>query len=625
MPIGVEVMGGHRVHARVWAPAARRVDVVHDDTSTRLTAEAHGYFSGFVEMGPGTRYRLRLDEGDARYPDPASRYQPEGPDGPSEVVDPASFPWTDSAWRGARLQGQVVYELHIGTFTPEGTWAAAMRELPELARLGITMLEVMPVADFAGARGWGYDGVNKFAPTRLYGTPDDFRRFVDRAHAAGLAVILDVVYNHFGPAGNYLDAFSPAYVTDKYENEWGKPINFDGDDAGPVREFFASNAGYWIDEFHLDGLRIDATQSIIDQSPEHILAEMSRRAREAARGRDLVLIAENEPQDTRLVRPIEAGGFGLDAVWNDDLHHSAFVALTGRAEAYYLDTRGTPQELISAAKYGYLFQGQRYAWQRKPRGTPAWDVPPAAFVGFLENHDQLANTAGGRRLSQMTSPGRWRAMTALLLLGPWTPMLFQGQEFSATAPFRFFVDFDDPLRQAVRGGRASFLSQFPSQREAAAAGALADPAARGTFEACKLDFGERTRHEGAYALHEDLLRLRREVEAFRQQRPGGVDGSVLARQALMLRYFTDGHAADRLLIVNLGPDVCRDSVADPLIAPPEAAEWAVEWSSESRRYGGQGVAPVLRKGRWSIPGESALVMKPVFHAPSSGLHAGTEG
>ena len=614
LPVGAEYIGEGRSHVRVWAPAVRRVEVVAGAGVTRrgipLDAEAGGYFSGIVEAGAGGRYQFRLDDGEQLYPDPASRFQPDGPHGASEIIDPAAFAWTDEAWRGLPLEGQVIYEIHVGTFTREGTWVAAMRELPELARIGITTIEMMPVADFEGRHGWGYDGVDLFAPTRAYGRPDDLRRFVDHAHASGVAVILDVVYNHFGPAGNYLRAFSPAYFSDKYENEWGEAINFDGADAGPVREFFIANAGYWIDEFHLDGLRLDATQQIFDRSPEHVLTAIGRRVRAAAGARAVLLVAENEPQDTRLVRPIESGGYGLDALWNDDFHHSAGVALTGRAEAYYSDTRGEPQEFISAAKYGYLFQGQQYAWQDQPRGTPSWGLNPAQFIAFLENHDQLANSGQGRRAHQLTSPGRWRAMTALTLLAPSTPMLFQGQEFSSSAPFLYFVDFDGELAAAVRNGRAEFLRQFPSLLDYEKSGQLADPADPQTFERCKLDFSERERHADAYAMHQDLLRLRREDPAFRRQRAGGVDGSVLARNAFALRFFTDDHADDRVLLVNLGGDVCRTGFADPLLAPPPGRDWDVHWSSENARYGGGGTPALWPNGSWNIPGESAIVLRP---------------
>jgi maltooligosyltrehalose trehalohydrolase len=355
---------------------------------TLLQAEGNGYHSGRV-AGAGARslYRFRLDGGRA-YPDPASRFQPQGPHRPSQVIDPGTFAWIDRGWKGVTLPGQVLYEMHVGTFTREGTFAASAGQLDELARIGVTVLEVMPAAEFPGRFGWGYDGMDLFAPTRLYGTPDDFRRFVAAAHARGLGVILDVVYNHLGPEGNYLRQFAEAYFSDR-ETEWGEPLNFDGPDCGPVREFFTANAAYWIGEYHFDGLRLDATQRIFDDSQRHILADIGRSAREAARrsGREVILVAENEPQDTRLVRPLEQAGYGLDALWNDDFHHAARVALTGRTEAYYLDYRGTPQEFVSALKYGYPYQGQRYAWQKKRRGTPTFGLPPAAFVTYIQNHD----------------------------------------------------------------------------------------------------------------------------------------------------------------------------------------------------------------------------------------------
>ena len=468
----------------------------------------------------------------------------------------------------------------------------------------------MPIAEFDGRFGWGYDGVDPYAPSHLYGRPDDLRAFVDRAHALGIGVILDVVYNHLGPVGNYLRVFSEAYFTDRYENEWGDAINFDGADAGPVREFFIANAGYWIDEFHLDGLRLDATQQIFDASPRNVMAAIGDRVREKARSRRTIIVAENEPQDTRLVRPAAEGGFGLDALWNDDLHHSAIVALTGRAEAYYSDTRGTPQEFVSAAKYGYLYQGQYYRWQRKPRGTPALDLPPSRFVVYLQNHDQVANSARGVRGHQLASAARWRAMTAYLLLAPGTPMLFQGQEFSSSSPFLYFADHDAELAAAVKTGRAEFLRQFPSIAGYAAHRTLDDPADERTFSRCKLDFTERDTNEAVYALHRDLLALRRTRAAFRNQRAGGVDGAVLSASAFVLRYFTETIDDVRVLIVNLGPDLKGRSIAEPLIAPPADRDWVVEWSSEDPRYGGGGMPDVSTPGRWRLPGESAVVLAP---------------
>ncbi|HEX3128063.1 MAG TPA: malto-oligosyltrehalose trehalohydrolase [Thermoanaerobaculia bacterium] len=604
LPIGAEVVP-EGVHFRVWAPRRRRVEVVHDAGTAELEGEGDGYFSGLMEgIGAGALYRYRLDGGGA-FPDPASRFQPEGPHGRSRVVDPSTFEWTNRDWPGVEPEGQILYEMHVGTFTREGTWEAAARELPELARLGITVVEMMPITEFPGRFGWGYDGVDLFAPSHLYGEPDDLRRFVDRAHAAGIGVILDVVYNHFGPDGNYLRQFSDSYFTDRHENDWGDAINFDGEDAGPVREFYLANAGYWIDEFHFDGLRLDATQDIHDASAEHILAAVVRRVRETARGRTTFLVAENEPQETRLVRPLERGGYGIDALWNDDFHHSAQVALTGRNEAYYTDYLGTAQELISAVKYGYLYQGQRYSWQKQRRGSPGLDLPPWAFVSYLQNHDQVANSGQGERCHRLSDPGRFRAMTALLLLAPATPMLFQGQEFCSSAPFLYFADHNPELAEAVRKGRLEFLSQFPSLADPEVQAVIATPHDPATFERCKLDFAERERHAGCYALHRDLLRLRREDAAFL----GRMDGAVLTSDALVLRFFDP--EGDRLLLVNLGRDLHLVPAPEPLLAPPEDRRWEILWSSEDPEYGGSGAPPPEDEEEgWRIPGHAAVVLRP---------------
>jgi maltooligosyltrehalose trehalohydrolase len=422
LSVGADVQADGSTHFRVWAPRPRKIRLVIEDPvggerEVFLDRESDGFVSARVsDVGVGTRYRYRLDS--RLFADPASRFQPEGPFGPSEVVDPTAYQWKDRSWRGITLRGQVLYELHIGTFTPEGTWHAAVERLGDLARLGVTTVEVMPVAEFPGRFGWGYDGVFPYAPTRLYGTPDDFRAFVDAAHRLGLGVILDVVYNHLGPSGCVHREFAPAYFTRRYENEWGEALNFDGPDAAPVRDYFVANAAYWIDEFHLDGLRLDAVHSIHDRSPESIVVAVTRRVREAAGGRSVVVIAEDERQDTTLLRGRYQNNVGLDAAWNDDFHHSIVVALTGRREAYYSDHYGTPQELISAAKYGYLFQGQRYAWQQQPRGGRSDGLPPEAFVTFIENHDQVANSGLGARLHQRGDPNRYRAVVALLLLMP---------------------------------------------------------------------------------------------------------------------------------------------------------------------------------------------------------------
>jgi maltooligosyltrehalose trehalohydrolase len=524
------------------------------------------------------------------------------------VVDPAAYPWGDADWNGVTLPGQVLYEMHIGTFTAEGTWAAARRELGALARLGVTVLEVMPVAEFPGRFGWGYDGVSLFAPFHRYGSPDDFRRFVDAAHGEGLAVILDVVYNHLGPDGNCLAQYSPSYFGGRV-TDWGHGINFHTEGSEGVREFFLANARYWIAEFHLDGLRLDATQSIHDESADHILAAVGRAVREAAAGRRTLVIAENEPQDVRLVAPLENGGFALDGLWNDDFHHAARVALTGNREAYYRDYRGTPQELLSAAKHGYLYQGQLYRWQGKRRGTWARGLPRHTFVNYLDNHDQVGNSASGRRSHQLAGPARHRALTALLLLGPWTPLLFQGQEFAASAPFLFFADHGGELAASVRSGRRAYLAQFQSFASEEWTPRIPDPSAPETFAACRLDHAEREAHPEVYALHRDLLALRRSDPVLRQQGAGGLDGAVLGGDAFVLRY-TGRDASDRLVVVNLGPDLDLDPIPEPLLAPPAEGPWSVAWSSEAAAYGGRGVVPLPPDGGWALPAECTLFLKP---------------
>jgi maltooligosyltrehalose trehalohydrolase len=610
-PVGAEPVGegvGDACAFRVWAPRRQRVQLaLEDGARIDMTREPSGHFAALAPARAGRRYGFLLDDDEKIYPDPASRFQPEGPHGLSQIVDPRAYAWRDGDWRGARLHGAVVYEFHVGTFTPQGTWRAAIDKLPLLKETGITMLEMMPVADFPGAYGWGYDGVNLFAPTRLYGQPDDLRAFVDAAHALGLAVILDVVYNHLGPDGNYLPQFSDHWFTARHVNEWGAAIDFDGPHAQGVREFFISNAAYWIDEFHFDGLRFDATQSIIDGSREHVIAAMAKAARKAAGVRDIVLIGENEPMDTRLLRPLAEDGCGLDAIWNDDLHHSAIVALTGLRQAYFADHHGAPQEFVSAAKYGALFQGQFYLHQGKSRGKPGLDVAPAAFVNFLENHDQAANLPMGLRLHQRCSPAQKRALTTLILLLPGTPMLFQGQEFDASAPFAYFADHEPDLAAKVREGRLAFLSQFDSLRNEAVSLRLPEPDARATFEACRIDWDERARNRGALRFTQDLLRLRRRDPVFCAQRRGALDGAVIGAQVFLLRFFGP-RGDDRLLIVNLGHEMSPGSLAEPLAAPPMGRAWTEIFCSENPAYGGVGAPPLLMDALWRIPAQCALAL-----------------
>ncbi len=601
------------VHFRVWAPERKKVEVAlaaadAPPVFVELAREGdEGYFSGVADAAHiGSLYKYRLDDGDC-YPDPASRYQPEGPHEWSQVVDPTSFTWTDDAWRGVPLHGQIIYEMHIGTFTREGTWTAASRQLPALAETGVSVLELMPVAEFAGRFGWGYDGVDPFAPTRLYGTPDDMRSFVNEAHRLGLAVILDVVYNHLGPDGNYFGQFSPYYFTSDHETDWGEAINFYAAHSGPVREFFIANANYWMREYHLDGLRLDATQNIYDISPDHIVAAITREVRTAAEGRDTIVIGENEPQNTTLVRSPEEHGYGMDGLWNDDFHHTAIARLTGHNEAYYTDYLGSPQEFVSAAKYGYLYQGQWYKWQHQRRGTPTFGLPPFAFVTFIENHDQVANTARGLRVHQLTSPGLYRAMTALTILGPGTPMLFQGQEFASSVPFCYFADQGGELAHFIREGRRKFLAQFRSLASPGMWPVFPDPVDRQTFERCKLDHSERERNAAQYSFHRDLLHLKRNDPVLRVSTQ--VDGAVLSADAFLIRFFSI--AGERLLVVNFGLDLCKDPAPEPLLAPPPGKIWGVLWSSEDARFGGEGALPLDTVENWKIPGQAAVLLSPV--------------
>jgi maltooligosyltrehalose trehalohydrolase len=616
-PIGAELIAPCETHFRVWAPKAMTVDLVLEESAAKerkrsfhpLEREQGSYFSGSANVGASSCYRFRVNNAEHFHPDPASRFQPNGPHGSSVIVDPTTFRWTDADWRGLKLKSQIIYEMHIGTFTPHGTWSAAADQLAELKRIGITVVEMMPIADFPGKFGWGYDGVDIFAPAHQYGTPDDLRAFVNHTHSLGLSVILDVVYNHFGPDGNYLRVYSDDYFTNRYENDWGDSINFDGPNAESVREFFITNARYWIDEFHFDGFRFDATQDIHDASKEHILGAVADAARAAAGEKSIILVAENERQETKLIQPRAQGGDGLDGLWNDDFHHAALVGLTGRAEAYYTDYRGTPQEFISAAKYGYLYQGQPYLWQEAPRGTPAFGVSPEAFVCFIENHDQISNTATGDRLRFQTSPGRYRAMTALLLLGPWTPMLFQGEEFGSSSPFTYFTDVgDDNLREAIRKGRFAFLSQFPSIAHEETQKCLPDPFDPEMVARCRLDFSEREKNREVYELHVDLIRLRREDSRLREQIPGGVDGAVLGPESFVLRYFGKDND-DRLLVVNLGRQRRLEPAPEPLLAPLLGFEWERIWSSELPKYGGPGEVTVVTQDGWILPAEATVALR----------------
>ena len=590
----------------VWAPAQSSVALALDGEKERsMDRSAGGFFTLDVTGArPGQRYRFRIAQG--LRPDPASRFQPEGPLGPSQVVDPTSFRWNDRAWTGTVPRHRhVLYEMHIGTFTREGTYSAAVEHLPALVDLGVTTLELMPLAEFAGRFGWGYDGVNLFAPTRVYGAPDDLRRFVDAAHRHGLGVILDVVYNHFGPVGNFFPEFSK--TVHGRPGEWGDTINYDGEGSRPVREFIVENAAYWIREFHFDGLRIDATHGIHDTSENHIIGEICQAVRSAAQGREVLIVGESEPQDTRLLKDSGAYRDGLDAIWNEDWHHSAFVALTGRRHAYFTDYRGTAQEFASMARHGFLYQGQWYTWQKQPRGGVSFGLPGSRTVWFLENHDQVANTGLGDRLYHQVDRARWRALTALLTLGPALPMLFQGQEFGSSRPFSYFADHEGTLADDVEKGRLKFLSQFPNLATPAMQEILPKPSDPRTFEASKLDDGERTSDNALFRLHRDLLRLRRDDEVLRDvgSERVQVETSAQETRVVLIRYVSA--AGHRLLVINLADDyLCP--MNDPLLAPVADKRWQHVWSSEHPDYGGSGITEFPDEGPWLIAGGSATFL-----------------
>jgi maltooligosyltrehalose trehalohydrolase len=590
---------------RVWAPAQPTLHVVLDNGGEHaLQRSDDGFHAARIDgLRPGQRYWLQLTTG--RRPDPASRFQPEGPLGPSELVD-SRYPWTDAAWRGIpSLHRQAIYELHIGTFTQEGTWRAAAARLPALARVGVTTIEVMPIAEFAGRFGWGYDGVQLFAPTRLYGRPEDAKFFVDEAHRLGLAVILDVVYNHFGPVGNFLKEFSATFFGKA--GEWGDLINYDGPGSAEVRRFAAENAAYWIAEYHFDGLRLDATQAIPDASPQHIVSDICRAAREAAGERRLFLVGESEPQDSRLLKASGTYDDGLDAIWNEDWHHAAFVCATGRRQAYFTDYLGQAPEFASMARLGTLYQGQWYTWQQNPRGGWTIGLLPSVLVNFLENHDQVANTGLGTRLHQHVDCRLWRALTALLLLGPALPQLFQGQEFASTRPFTYFADHEGDLAAAVDAGRLQFLTQFPGLAQPAMQARLPRAGDPDAFARCKLDDAERTAEGPLWRLHCELLRLRREdaVLADLGTDRVRVESSAPDPAVVVIRYLAD--AGHRLLVVNLGGDHLS-AMNEPLFAPLPGTWWELLWSSEDPAYDGSGTIPFVRAGRWLLQGHAAMLL-----------------
>src|SRR5579871_1527645 len=537
----------------VWAPNAATVDAVCggrrialEPVLARTETGDRGWYTAVSDhLRPGTDYAIALDGGEP-LPDPRSPWQPAGVHGPSRVVDHAAFAWTDGAWRGAGpLAAQVLYELHVGTFTPEGTFAAASEHLTDLHDLGVTAIEIMPVAEFPGTRGWGYDGVDLYAPHHIYGGPEGLKTLVDRCHAEGIAVILDVVYNHLGPDGNYLSRFGP-YFTDRYQTPWGPALNFDGPDSGPVRDFVIDNALMWLRHYHVDGLRLDAVHAIVDTSAVHLLEELAMRvaALETQLGRELWLIAESDLNDPRLVRPPEVGGYGLDASWNDDFHHAVHALLTGERGGYYQDF-GTIGDLATAYQAAYVFAGRWSAYRRRRHGRPATGLSGGQFVSYAQNHDQIGNRAKGERTANLLDIADLKIAAALVLSAPFIPLLFQGEEWGATSPFLYFTDHAGDLGRAVKAGR---------QREFASFGAdprdVPDPQAESSFGASKLDWAER-----AGEPHRHLLDWHRRLIAWR--RTAGIAG--LRLDQVRADYSEEG----RWLVVALGADsVLMANLAD---------------------------------------------------------------
>jgi maltooligosyltrehalose trehalohydrolase len=515
--------GGRGVRFRVWAPAARELTLVlHSGRAAGalvMGRDHRGVFDRIVDAAaPGDLYSYRIDGGDPR-PDPASRFQPQGVHGPSQVVAPDAFPWHDDGWRGRSPGDLVIYELHVGTFSPPGTFAGATERLVTLRDLGITAVELMPLADFAGARNWGYDGVSLFAPSRAYGSPDDLRRLVDEAHRLGLCVIVDAVYNHLGPEGQYLTQFNPGYMTDRHETPWGRAVNLDGPGCGKVREFILANAVHWVREYHVDGLRLDATHAIVDDSPVHIVQDIADATRRAA-GRHILVHAEDERNLSAIVGDRARGGWGLDGVWADDYHHVLQRMLGGDAQGYYADFEGDARELARTLNQGWLFTGQRSRRTGKPRGTDASAIPMRRFVICLQNHDQIGNRAMGDRLHHSVAPETWRAASTLLLTSPMTPLLFMGQEWAASTPFLYFTDLEPDLGRLVTEGRRREFADFPGFSDPAARERIPDPQAPSTFEASRLRWEEREQ-----PAHARVLALYRTLLALRLEHPGALGAS----------------------------------------------------------------------------------------------------
>lgn len=614
-PLGARVESGG-VLFRVWAPGRERVEIVlygpDAERVAPLAPEGEGYFAARVAgAGPGTRYKLRLD-GEV-YPDPWSRSQPDGVHGPSEVIDPAAFRWSDAGWRGVALEDLVIYELHVGTATPAGTFDALIPRLDHFVELGVTALELMPVAAFSGERGWGYDGVYPFAPHAAYGGPEGLRRLTDAAHGRGLAVILDVVYNHFGPEGNYLPAVTGGRIfTERHHTPWGAAVNYDGPESGPVREMVVQNALHWARDFHLGGLRLDATHAILDDSETHILRELAERVRAALPAdRHFVFIAEDERNERRVVLPTSRGGWGLDAVWADDFHHQLRRLLTGESEGYYAHYAGTTEALAETLRRGWFYQGEPYGDEGEPRGTPAADLPSAAFVHCIQNHDQVGNRALGERLHHQTAPAVFRAASALLLLSPYTPLLWMGQEWAAFSPFLYFTDHPEELGRLVTEGRRREFGRFRAFADPEARARIPDPQAEETFLRSKLCWEERDEspHAGTLALYRALLRIRREEPALRERGRAHWSVAGLGEGAVALRREAPG-APSVLLVACFRGELRLSPAQVPETRAPRGSAWGLLLATEEERFGGAGEwGGVDARGELRLAGPGAVVLR----------------
>lgn len=591
LDVGAEVTDQGNVRFRVWAPKAQTIAlriVSGKRTGTfPLYEEDKGFHSVDIEdVVDSDSYFYLLDGRPAR-PDPASRYQPEGVHGVSQVVDPRLFPWNDQGWAGISLEEYVIYELHVGTFTREGTFAAVIPFLDYLKELGITAVELMPVAQFPGNRNWGYDGVSPFAPQNSYGGPDGLKQLIDSSHAKGMAVILDVVYNHLGPEGNYLGEFG-FYFTDKYRTPWGNAVNFDGPYSDQVRDFFIGNALYWINEFHLDALRLDAVHGIFDFSARHFLRELAEevhRHREAL-GREIYVIAESDLNDARTVSPPENGGYGLDAQWNDDFHHALHALLTGENRGYYQDF-GRLGHLGKAFSEGFVYTGEYSPYRKRRHGSPLKECFPARFIVFAQNHDQVGNRLRGDRLSATLPLGKLTLAAGTVLLSPYLPLLFMGEEYGERAPFQYFTSHTDPaLIDAVRQGRREEFNSFAWDEDAP------DPQDEATFLGAKIDHG--LRREGDHAVilrfYRRLLELRRTVPPFRNFQRIHIEVICLEEEMLLAVRKRAG-TAEVFCIYSF-----RDTEMEVAIPFP-AGTWEKLIDSASPEWGGGGeVAPATVAG-----------------------------